>query len=94
MIPELKSGMRAYFDCFGGLIPVQVLSVKYRREGSDELRSSSEHDVTVRVTKDGSGYRKGETLTEWSLRIVPPKALKRGKYHTRIGFYTVKADQS
>lgn len=92
--PTLKAGMRAYYDAFGGLVPVRVLSIKHR-EGAAmrEIRPSSEHNVTARVLQDCAGWKKGERIEAWSLHVVPCAAIKRWEYSTRIGFYNVECDE-
>lgn len=92
MLPVLKPGARAYFDTFAGLVPVRVDRITIR-EGSTEIRPSSETEVYFTVSEDHGPYRKGETLNAWSLHVVPPRALIRRKYSTHIGPYTVETSK-
>lgn len=80
----LKSGMLAYYDSFGGMIPVKVMSITGQ---SGEPRSSTK--IRVRVTTDRRPYRRGEIVETCALWVVPRKS----KHGTRIQSYSVQADQ-
>ena len=88
--PTLKTGENVYWDTFAGLVPVKVVSIKSR----DPLnhRPSSDHEVIAKVTRDHGPYRKGETVSGWSIHFPPAKAIKRRKYSSTIGYYNVIAD--
>ncbi len=81
----LAVGTFAYFDSFAGLIPCVVLSI----EGPSGP-ASSRQQVRFKITShkfERYGYRFGEVMSEWSLHVVPRKAIRAN--HTRIGHYTV-----
>ena len=92
----LKSGIKAYYDSFAGLVPVKVLTVTGPKEiplfdlGHGFARASIE--VTVMVTENHGCYRKGEIIESNSLHIVPCDVIKHNKYSTTIGVYHVEID--
>jgi hypothetical protein len=86
--PTLRSGDLAYYDSFAGLIPCKVIHIT----GHTSETATSEADVTVRLTATRGAYRKGETLSGWSLHIVPRAAVFTSRGQHRIGPYRVQAD--
>lgn len=84
----LTTGMVARFDTFAGLVPVRVLSIT----GTSGPCGSAQ-DVTFRVTRNGRGYRAGETFTRWALHVIPVRAVRRRRYQTTIRAYRVECDQ-
>ena len=92
----LKSGIKAWFDSFAGLVPVSVLAVTPPAEVPlfDLVHGAARASVAVRarVTKDHGPYRKGEEITSNSLHVVPCGAIIRGQYSLGIGFYDVAVD--
>jgi hypothetical protein len=93
--PTLRSGDLAFYDSFAGLIPCKVLRIIGRTSEtatSEAETATSEADVTVRLTATRGAYRKGETLSGWSLHIVPRAAVFTSRGQHRIGPYRVQAD--
>lgn len=88
-IPPLKTGALAYVDSFAGPLPCKVLSIKAIGLLGHGPVPSSQHEVRVRLTADRGAYRRGETLTDWAIRVFPRRALRR---YGRIRPYTVEAD--
>ena len=84
----LKTGSKAFFDSYSGLIPCVVLAVKSNPRDYGEMDAM----VTFRLTSKRHGYRKSETLTFHAGMVVPRKAVyvRNGQY--RIGQYHVQAD--
>jgi hypothetical protein len=76
--PTLAAGCKAYIDSFAGLIPCVVLSVHNKWE------------VSVKLTATRGAYKRGETITENSLHVVPRAAVhvRNGQY--RIGVYSTE----
>lgn len=62
MHPDVMEGQLAYYDSFGGLVPVRVLRV--------EKGKCMDH-ITVRVTAHRGPYRRGEVLKAISTHVVP-----------------------
>jgi len=87
--PVLRSGMTALFDSMAGMIPVKVLSIT-----GESGAPSSRQEVKARVTRDTGGYKKGEVLSEWGLRIVPRAAFSARRHGARITYYTVEVDRA
>jgi hypothetical protein len=85
----LRSGMTALFDSMAGMIPVKVLSIT-----GESGAPSSRQEVKARVTRDTGGYKKGEVLSEWGLRIVPRAAFSARRHGARITYYTVEVDRA
>jgi hypothetical protein len=75
-LPTLRAGMSAVLDSSSGLIPVKVLSI-------------SGNSAQVQIKRDGGGYRKGETVSASTSRVVPRAAVRRRKYGTGIGRYDI-----
>jgi hypothetical protein len=85
----LKAGSPAYIDSFMGLICCMVQTI----EGTSGLANSSQL-VTAKVTsRSYHGYPKGSIVEFSALRIVPRKAVTKGKYQTRIKGYMVECDK-
>ena len=79
----LKTGSKAFFDSYSGLIPCVVLAVK---AGPHSYGGEMDAMVTFRLTAERHGYKKGETLTFSAGMVVPRKAV-----HVRSGQYRVRA---
>ncbi len=91
---ELRAGCAAYWDTFAGLVPVRVDCVTATGPLGLQSRPSSDHSVRFTVTRDHGPYKAGEVHESWALDVVPPGALIRRCFDTRIGAYTVRADSS
>jgi hypothetical protein len=81
----LKSGDLAFYDAFGGLFPVKVLSVT----GVSGAAGTAQR-VRVRFTARGGLYKYGEELETYGMNVVPRGALIRNR--RRIMFYRVEVD--
>ena len=90
----LKTGSKAFFDSYSGLIPCVVLAVKAGPRG---YGGEMESWVTFKLTAERHGYKKGEVLSFSAGMVVPRKAVYRsrqacGQY--RIRAYHVQVDWS
>ena len=94
--PVLKTGAKAYFDSFSGLVPVSVLAVTAPEEKPlfDLAHGGARASIKVRckVTADHGPYKKGQELENSSLSVVPRGAIRRTQYSSLIGYYQVQAD--
>jgi len=86
----LKTGSKAFFDSYSGLIPCVVLAVKSNPRDYGVMDAM----VTFKLTAERHGYKKGETLTFSAGMVVPRKAVhvRSGQYRVRA--YDVQADWS
>lgn len=84
----LKTGRKAYFDTFAGMIPCTVLSIS----GSSGPASSSQ-TVQIKVTKTIQAYREGEIIKSSALHICPVKAFYYRNGVGRIKPYQVETDK-
>ena len=80
----LKAGAPAYFDCFAGLVPCRVLSIK-----GESGRASSEQEVAFEITASLGPYKRGEILSSDALSVVPRDSVKRRKHGVVIIPYSV-----
>lgn len=88
-LPILKPGARAYWDTFAGLVPCRVTAI--RTDRPDDPRPASWQSVDVEVTESTGPYAKGHReLQLWGLHVIPPGAIIRGQFSTRIGPYHVQ----
>jgi len=87
MIPTLKTGSPAYYDGLHGLVPCKVVSIT-----GPSGRPSSAQQVNLVVTRNTRLYAPGYRFSVWALHAIPPKAIRRRKYSTRITVYTVESD--
>jgi len=88
----LKTGSKAFFDSYSGLIPCVVTAIKAGPRG---YGGEMESWVTFKLTAERHGYKKGETLSFSAGMVVPRKAVYRsrqacGQY--RIREYRVQID--
>lgn len=83
----LKPGCNAFWDTFAGLVPCKVTRIEGARP--DGIPSTCQ-TVFFTLTDDRGAYRKGENHSDFALHVVPPGALVRGQYSTRIGAYVVQ----
>lgn len=93
-IEVLREGCLAYLDFLVGLVPCKVVEItkpKHPLLFDLELNgvSSSTTVVTV-VTKDKSPYKKGETIHTTADRVVPRKAVRKGKFTNYVNHYQVE----
>jgi hypothetical protein len=92
----LKTGIRAYYDTFAGLVPVDVLSVTAPAEKPlfDLAHGGARASIVVkcRVSDDHGPYRKGTNIESNSLYVVPRAAIRRLQYSQVIAPYRVQAD--
>lgn len=72
----IEQGTRAYFDAFGGLVPVVVEDVTADPDYAGDW-------YWVKVTRTGKGYTYGERL------IVPRTSLVARRTRVRNGFIIV-----
>ena len=87
MLTVLKTHSLAFFDCFAGLIPCKVSSI--RGHSGD---ASTAQRVTVVLTATRGAYHAGETVESFGLHIVPRAAVVRRGAHQIILPYTVETN--
>ena len=85
--PVLRSGDRAYWDTFAGMIPVKVLSIS-----GESGAAGSKQNVKFKLTGERGPYKRGEIHESWALHVVPRGAYFPRRYGARIGYYTVEVD--
>lgn len=83
-MPALVTDCKAYLDTFAGLIRCKVIEVHGQANNP-----TSSVKVEVELLENRGAYVKGERLQRSSLWVVPEKAVRRRKYSTTIGHYTV-----
>ena len=76
----LKTGCKAYYDTFNGLIPCVVLSVK------------SKWHVEFKLTANRAAYKRGEILSGNSLHVIPREAVYVRSGQCRIKLYQTEVD--
>ena len=81
----LCPGCTARWDSFAGLVPVRVDAIK-----GPAGRPGSDCEVQFTVTEDHGCYRRGEKHQCSALWVVPLGAIRRRKYDTTIGYYSVE----
>lgn len=84
MVPNLKVGDLAYFDGMTGLAKCKVVSINGKSQ-----HPTSAVEVEIELTKDYIGWPKGKILRISSIWVVPRNAVRKRKYGSTIGFYTV-----
>ena len=85
----LKTGSLAYFDTFAGIIPCKVLKIERLTDAIPKnYVASSSTLATIKLTATRGAYKRGEILQEWSLHVIPRKAVKGN----RIKSYRVQVD--
>jgi hypothetical protein len=79
IMPVLKTGIKAYYDTFSGLIPCKVLRV---------YRTGNEYNaVDIKLTAGRGAYKRGEVLQALSTQHVCP----RNAVYVRNGQYRIRA---
>ena len=93
---QLKTGCDAYFDCFAGLVPVKVLSVRAPKQHPvfDLVHGTARASIQVvaEVTESMKPYCKGEVITSCAIWVVPRGAVKKNQHSWMIHSYTVVPD--
>lgn len=84
----LKTGDKAYFDTFNGLIPVKVTAIRGPKLGI----ASTLFEVDFEITTTVAAYKKGEKLTRAGINVIPRGAIKKGTYSQRIWPYYIQPD--
>lgn len=74
MTLTLKTGTKAYYDSFAGLLPCVVTRIT----GTSGLASTAQR-VTFKVMQTCNGYKYGEVIESSGLHVVPRKAARSGK---------------
>ena len=82
----LRTGDLAYYNSFSGLIPCKVTKIT----GPFGF-AGSEQNVTFTLTANRGPYRRGESLTQWALHVVPRKSVRVTGGQYRIRCYQVVA---
>ena len=70
----LRTGMKAYYDSFAGLLPVKVTRIT----GTSGIASTAQR-VTFQVQQTRNGYKFGEVIEASGLHVIPRKAARSGK---------------
>jgi hypothetical protein len=84
----LKTGDKAYFESFNGLVPCKVVRIT----GESGMASVS-HRVTIQLTASKSAYNRGETIESNGLHVIPRKAIHYRAGIARIQVYRVEVSK-
>jgi hypothetical protein len=85
-VETLRVGVPCYFDSFAGLIPGRVVSVV-----GESGPCSTAQTVRIAITaRQSRVYKLGEVITCSGLHAVPRRAVRWGKYGSKIRFYQVE----
>lgn len=79
MTLTLRTGSKAYYDSFAGLLPCVVTGIT----GTSGLASTAQR-VTFRVQQTRNGYKWGEVIEASGLHVLPRKAARSGKIQPYI----------
>jgi len=84
-VETLKTGSKAYWDSFTGLVPASIVSI----QGVSGLASTAQI-VVLELTGTRGAYRKGERVETSGLHAVPRASVRFRKHGTRILSYRVE----
>ena len=79
-----RQGTLAFLDSFSGLVPVRVLSVPQHGPFSGWVVHPEDSNLTIQVTAERKGYKRGEVLKADAFRVVPRNHVVRRSQSFRI----------